>query len=177
MTGLSRDDAIALLMELWLQDMTGSQIARELTRRGAKHSRSAVIGKAHRLIKKGLLPHRRTVVPVKVAPTPSIPKKFIPDRKIKIENIKARQKKHEYKEPTPDNGLGIKFLDIAFGECRWLLDFERGGQRVFCGQPVHLRSFCKHHFDICYIPSSKRHERMQEFRKKANEIERQRYRV
>lgn len=157
MTDLSNEEVVDIIVDMWSRDASGTMIARELTRRGAKHSRSAVMGKIHRLVKKGLI-FKRKPTPAKLAATPKVEKKFIPDRTIKVEALRAKREKYTYRSQEIDTGHGVLFMDIRAFECRWVMDFERDGQKVFCGKEEHKRSFCKEHFDRCYYPAPKRRE-------------------
>ena len=156
MTDLSRDEVINIIVDMWSRDASGSMIARELTRRGAKHSRSAVMGKIHRLVKRGLIFKRKEPSPVNPS-VPKVQKKFIPDRTIKVEAIRAKREKYSSRQQKMiDDGNGVVFMEVGMFQCRWVMDFERNGQKVFCGKEEHLRSFCKEHYSVCYYPAPKR---------------------
>lgn len=42
----------------------------------------------------------------------------------------------------------IPLLDLAFGNCRYIT--QDSPQTLYCGLPIHQRSYCAAHFALCY---------------------------
>lgn len=49
--------------------------------------------------------------------------------------------------------VGRPFLDMGFGECRWIIDGAEAGGRLCCGAPTPgLSSWCPAHRALVYTP-------------------------
>jgi hypothetical protein len=47
--------------------------------------------------------------------------------------------------------------DLGRNDCRYIAgDPVTGGAGIYCGHPVHLRSYCAEHFARCYVEPQKR---------------------
>jgi GcrA cell cycle regulator len=106
-------------------------------------SRSAVIGKAHRL---GLSPHKAKGPPRIRAPRPAAPKaKQQPPAPPIVEDP----------APPPPEWRGLALLELARESCRY-----PQGDRVpysFCGAAkLDGASYCAFHYRLCYTPASSR---------------------
>jgi hypothetical protein len=156
MTDLAKLKAAAFvektIIEMVRNTATMREIAKALTEKGFIHSRSAVAGKIKRLRDKKMLPQGIKVVEAKSPSTKtvSLSKKFIPNRSIKGASIRAKQEKYNTVNVENKNGIGIPFLKVKNNECKWIMDYNRNGQKMCCGEMMYHRSFCKQHYFVCY---------------------------
>jgi len=49
---------------------------------------------------------------------------------------------------------------LRLGECRYILNDDTS-KPVYCCEPIHRRSYCKKHADICYMPVEPKRRRVQ----------------
>ena len=49
-------------------------------------------------------------------------------------------------EPEPEL-LRVPLLETAYGQCRWIGDQDD----KCCGQKIFRKSYCKHHYQRCYV--------------------------
>ena len=134
------DDRIARLKTLWHEGRTAEQIAAEL-QNGI--SRSAVLGKVHRLGLSVGRPERPSVrkPPVERAPKAAIRPPGPPE--IGADAPSA---------PRPSVDLpsgGFSLLSLRSGQCRWPYG-DPGRNLSFCGRPVTRGAFCAGHAAVGY---------------------------
>ena len=177
------DDRIAMLRRLWAAGASAAQIAVALD---CGLSRSAVLGKAHRL----KLERRMSIVHRAVEPKVAPRNVKVPERKFnagprgqgptKGPNVQplpaqstpvvevARQLPAPASLPfdtpsEPSRPVRLAQLDAAFRKCRWIVhrDPARVGRDLYCGAPtVPGRSWCRHHNELaCDRSSPRRSER------------------
>jgi GcrA cell cycle regulator len=137
------DDQVAALRKLWSEGLSASQIGVHLP----SFSRSAILGKAHRL---KLAPRRV----VSVAPEPRAESRFNPpaDRAAalkkrpaplprrnqtnslagKLAIIEAEPGLPEHLE-EPAVGAGLQLIDLGNGNCRWPFGHPNSDRFYFCG--------------------------------------------
>ena len=48
-------------------------------------------------------------------------------------------------------GKPVKFAETNRFMCKFAISGDTAENYMFCGNRVYKRSFCKHHFDICYL--------------------------
>jgi hypothetical protein len=151
------------IMQMVEDGSSMKEIAEHLSNNGFPHTRNAVAGKIKRFRDKGKIPQTNRTAPPK-APEKVKPvrlnKKFIPDRTIKKENIQAKREKHNAVFAEDTTGIGVLFLEVTNDQCKWVMDYQRQGQKVCCGAPVYYRSFCKEHYYMCYEPITPRRTRI-----------------
>jgi hypothetical protein len=109
-------------------------------------SRNAAIGKAKRLGLAGRNSHQ-----------PRARESHVRRRSAtRIAYIKAQTGKPRLpfivKPPEEVSKKPVKFSDLAPTHCRWVLSGD-GINTLFCGDEIHSRSYCIHHFVRCYIPA------------------------
>lgn len=139
------------IVKMCKENASMREIATFLSKKGYPHSRSAVAGKISRYRARGLIPQGTSTVNVRpTTKSVKLDKKFIPDRMIKKENINAKRQKYNTKTLEDTTGLGILFLEAKSGQCRWIMDGLRDGQKLCCGEKVLRRSFCEKHYFMCY---------------------------
>ena len=156
---MSIDDEI---MGLWKQGFNGTEIAGELGL-----TRNAVMGRLHRLRKKGLVGYK--IPPANVIKaskekiklvavggrhmaytTPSYPPKL---------NLKYRRKKTAPVERPPAPKAIITIMDLNYNHCRYITRMESSHGPIYCGEPIDRKSYCKAHADLCYYKITKRNDR------------------
>jgi len=147
------DARVEALKRAWREGLSASQIAARL---GGGLSRSAVIGKLHRL---GVCGGRKPSAPrVAVAPSPPARKLARPD---------PAPLTLRWAEPivdlfpslasgAPPSGPGPKYLrDMAPRECRFGLGDPgpgNGAFQLFCAAPTTGHAYCAHHRGIAILP-------------------------
>lgn len=149
------DEGERLIVELWDKGFSGYQIAVAL-----KTTRSAILGKISRMRRKGMTfkrnydPGRAKKGRVK-APTPVNPPPVI----VTVQALKIKKPEPTPKpiviiipEPPPYNGTPLTIMEVTNDTCKYSVSGTRAPDYRFCGGPVHKRSLCKHHFDLCYTP-------------------------
>jgi len=171
-----------IVIQMWQNDHTATEIAVYLNRtRQEPHTRASVMGRVHRMQKKGILNRRipessfwgrrdnsifkkasnleSFSVDIEKIEAVKVNKKFIPNRTFKKEHILAKQSKHTPYVPRLEEDVtkGTLFLVIKNSQCKWIYDFERSGQKVCCGEKAFKKSYCREHYFMCYnpIPSRK----------------------
>lgn len=129
----------ALLRELWDRGWSANRIAQEL---GSGLSRSAVIGKVHRL----KLTRRKASPSVKVIrPHP----KHRPVRREKFQmQIPGPPRPLPKTSPPAPQSSPVSFMDAGPEHCRWINGEPAGPDTIFCGAPKQDgSSYCPYHFD------------------------------
>lgn len=128
------EERTAALKKLWLEGLSASQVARQL----GGVSRSAVIGKIHRLgITARETPVRARTPAVRVRPAPrarvaqSAPRPAPRSQIVVMEDL------------TPTAGI----LDLSIHSCRWPIGNPEAGDFGFCGRetPNKRASYCADH--------------------------------
>lgn len=121
-------EIVAALTELWPVN-SATQCANKIAEQfGVILTKSAVIGKAHRL---GLNGTTKSAVPnrvVNVAPRPAPV----------IECVTA---------DVPS--LDLTLDDLTLDNCRFIAGEAKDAR--YCGHQVHRRGFCEPHFRLCYL--------------------------
>lgn len=119
-------------------------------------SRNACIGKARRLG----LPARGTSQP---RPRESKPGARIrtPNRIRYIQSLRANPRPLAIvKPPEQISKNPLTLAELTKSNCRFPISGE-GANTLYCGDKIHSRSYCWHHFHLCYEPA----RRMTEARK------------
>lgn len=150
------------IMGLWKQGFNGAEIAAELGL-----TRNAVMGRLHRLRKKGVVGYK--VPPSKVLKaknerlkliavggrrTVYAPPSYPPKPKLKPERAKPK-----FVEAAPANKPAITIMDLNFDHCRYITRMESHKGPLYCGEPIDRKSYCKAHADMCYYKIAKRNDR------------------
>jgi GcrA cell cycle regulator len=157
------DERVELLKRLWADGLSARQIAAEL----GGWSRSAIIGKVHRLGLSG-----RAKPPCSTAPRPrkarAHPMRVAPSA-IAWRHRSLAQAFVEYEvEAEPelvDNiipiGQRCNLLELTRETCRWPVGDPGSADFFFCGgQTMTALPYCSHHSRIAYQPSAdRRHDR------------------
>lgn len=137
------DERVDRLKRLWLEGRTAEQIAREL-KNGI--SRSAVLGKVHRL---GLSAGRPGRVPAASRPgTPRARVERSVTRPVKRAATDAPALSFESAPDLPSRGMTI--LTVKPGQCRWPYGDPADAGFSLCGRPVARGAFCAGHAAVGY---------------------------
>lgn len=153
-TELWTSEAEQLIIDLWDKNYSGYQIAVAL-----KTTRSAILGKISRMRRRGITFKRaydptRSKKNAKTLPSPKLPP-------IKVNNQVLKMVKPEpppkpvvvIEEPVPKyTGKPISVMELTLNTCKYSVSGVYPKDFLFCGGPVHKRSFCKEHYGLCYTP-------------------------
>jgi len=128
------------IIRLWEQGFSGSHIAKELY-----VTRNVVMGRVHRMRKGGINLDSRTITPTTLIP----PK---------------RNYRKPYPAPKPEpvqapRTQGVRFIDLQFGDCKYVMNDGPASSFIFCGIPAKDRSYCEEHRKVCYVPPEGRRKR------------------
>jgi GcrA cell cycle regulator len=164
------NERVALLKQLWADGLSASQIATRLR----DVSRSAVIGKVHRLglAARATTPRVRTVRPrsnIALFPARSpqaqhraftnpAPKPAPQPQERKAATIIPLRALPDLDEPAPEGRL--KLLDLKDGMCHWPIGDPKEDGFHFCGRRRSLATpYCEHHAAIAYNPAARKRRR------------------
>lgn len=131
------EDRIDRLRTLWLEGHSAARIAREL---GAGLTRSAVLGKVHRMGLSAGRPRPRGASAVVRSP----PRDRRPPSPPVSESLAGPA-------PVPDQGR-TTLLSVGRCECRWPYGDPRAEGFSLCGRPVARGAFCGPHAAVAYRP-------------------------
>ena len=131
------EDRIDRLRTLWLEGHSAARIAREL---GAGLTRSAVLGKVHRMGLSAGRPRPRGASAVVRSP----PRDRRPPSPPVSEALAGSA-------PVPDQGR-TTLLSVRRCECRWPYGDPRAEGFSLCGRPVARGAFCGPHAAVAYRP-------------------------
>jgi hypothetical protein len=137
------------ILELWDTGQSATAIGKQFN-----ITRNSVMGRVYRARQAG-------VKMARYKPIRTIVNKA-PVRKVKNRRIIMKAKKENKPlpvpppPPTPSKNKKIKpvnFLDLKPWSCRYIVNEDKTNP-FFCGAPKEIRSYCKVHADLCYIPSN-----------------------
>lgn len=155
------DERVDLLRKLWLDGLSASQIAAELSH---GITRNAVIGKVHRLGLSGRVkapaaatPRQRTRA---ATPRPASPRPAAPQTR---GNLAVDFRPMEAPEPLPVEDVVIPMsdmvgiMDLRETMCRWPVGDPTTPEFRFCGSKSPPGGpYCNHHARIAYQPAQER---------------------
>lgn len=149
------DDETALLKRLLRDKASRKEIALEigLMADATGRSRNAVCGKIHRL---GL---STPFVPKASKPVPIAPKAVRPklSKPVKIKSAKPMGEIMLQASPEPAKPLNMTFMDIGYGDCRWIIGYPAGLDTLYCGTKTRDgKPYCAYHHTLCYTPVPRR---------------------
>lgn len=137
-----------MVRTLWLEGLSASQIAKQLTTIGVRVSRNAVIGKVHRLGLAGRAspsrPTKRAARPVKTIALPA--KRSAP--------AIVKDERHSSRKPPAKSDTSTRFADLQPGQCKMFCSGEEGAHGYCCGAPA-LGSWCSRCWQIVKAPEQK----------------------
>jgi GcrA cell cycle regulator len=131
------EERTATLKKLWLEGLSASQVARQL----GGVSRSAVIGKVHRLgITVREVPTRQRITTVRA---PSRIQVRRPTRETTAAPHVAPRLERTEEDLLPTSGI----LELGAHSCRWPIGNPEGDDFGFCGRPklTARGSYCEQH--------------------------------
>lgn len=145
------DGEIELLERLWDEGYTGGQIAKHFPGK----SRSAIIGKVHRL---GLASRKGPIE--YLTPEQKLERRQAKDRARQVRWLKQRgpvlrPAKQKFEPPVWEGYLNLPLLDLDKDQCRYSPSADK--PFLFCGQPVvDGESWCAHCIAVVFAqPVSK----------------------
>jgi len=140
------------LIILWESGLTGAEIAKKIGK-----TRSAVLGKLHRMREKYGIEYRKS---------PSLKKKDQPvahESKEPEEPVQQLQLplwvKPEVQKPTQKQGKFLNIFELKRMDCRYIVSVEGVEETLYCGEHVDRGAYCKKHADLCYYKLVKRDDR------------------
>jgi GcrA cell cycle regulator len=148
------EDRVSRLRRLWRDGWTAARIAAEF---GPSISRSAVLGKVHRLGLSADRPRRSGrrqemgCPAAEAAPAARRPGETLSDgsgsSKLRSRPEAGLSPRPPQTADLPSGGLGL--LDLRRGQCRWPYGPDRG-VTTFCGRPVSRGAYCRGHAGVGY---------------------------
>lgn len=107
-------------------------------------TRSAIMGRIHRLRAKGVDLHTR----MQTKKQDNDEKK---PKKIKIRKIVHEAKsKNETFDAIENEYNFLTLLELSYADCRYVVGKSSSGY-LYCGQPSVRRQMCQSHYRLCYV--------------------------
>ena len=137
------------ILELWDAGQSATEIGKQFNM-----TRNSVMGRVYRARQVGVKMARYKTIRTGAKPAPV--------RKVKNKRIIMKAKKENRPLPvpppipTPSKNKKIKpvsLLDLKSWSCRYMVNEDKT-KPFFCGAPKEIRSYCKVHADLCYVPST-----------------------
>lgn len=128
------------IIKLWEKGFSGSHIGKELG-----ITRNAVMGRIHRLRNAGVVVASRTT-----------------DAAFDLPKKKNYRKPYPAPKPEPVKAprtQGVRFIDLQFGDCKYVMNDGPASSFIFCGLPAKDGSYCEEHRKVCYVPPEGRRKR------------------
>ncbi len=154
------DERVDLLRKLWLEGLSASQIAAELSH---GITRNAVIGKVHRLGLSGRVKAPTAAAPrqrTRPQPTRQQPRTVAP---VTRGNVALAFRPVEAPEPMPVEDVVIPMsemvtiMELRESMCRWPVGDPTTPEFRFCGSRTPATGpYCGHHARIAYQPAQDR---------------------
>jgi len=149
-------ETVDVILKMWADDCTGSQIARVLNM-----TRNAVMGKLARLRAQGLIKYR----------DPGQCKNASKEeRAMRRTHVPPgmKTKKDKPLPPLPpmiDGARPLRLMELTPDSCRFIInDSNKASDFMFCGRPKKGKSYCADHHALCYTAATPRRERGKVFR-------------
>jgi hypothetical protein len=136
------------IIKLWEQGFSGSHIGKELC-----ITRNSVMGRIHRLRAAGVVVASRTT-----------------DAAFDMPKKKDYRKPYPAPKPEPlpiDRTKGVSFWDIRSGDCKFIVNDGAASSYIFCGVPADAGSYCKEHYNLCYVPPEPKRRRKHSYQQPA----------
>jgi hypothetical protein len=144
---VSYDERRETIKVMWEKNLTGKEISIQLGM-----TRNAVMGVVHRLIGKGELLHKtaekqqiayyRVMGEMKVKNPPPAPvvKKFIKTQRAPVYVV----------DDLVDPLQLTNFMSLKRDSCKYSISGNRASEYIFCNKTATNKSYCDHHYSICY---------------------------
>lgn len=141
-------DENKIILELWEAGQSATEIGKQFNL-----TRNSVIGRVYRARQIGVEMAKYKIIRTGAKP--------VSIRKVKNRRIIRKAKKENrplpvLPPPVPSKNKRIKpvsLLDLKSWSCRYMVN-EDNTKPFFCGAPKEVRSYCKVHADLCYVPST-----------------------
>lgn len=163
MSSIWNDDVrVERMKQHWKDGISASASASKLSSEfGIEISRSAVIGKRHRMgLTSGRVPMRQYSARKKIAPTHSVPARPAPTlRQSALASVLERAPREPM--PVADNPADypdrVKLQDLSSSSCRWPIGDPQHEDFGFCGKnKVAGLPYCERHCRRAYQPAQPR---------------------
>ena len=138
------------ILELWDAGLSATEIGRQFN-----ITRNSVIGRVYRARQSGVEMARYKKFKTdkkKIPPAKKGSKRYI--------KMKAKEKYKTLPTPIPlptqsknEKIKPVSLLNLNPWSCRYIVNEDKTNP-FFCGAPKEIRSYCKIHADLCYIPST-----------------------
>ena len=144
---VSYEERREVIKIMWNKNFTGKEISIKLGM-----TRNAVMGVVHRMISKGELLHKtvekqqiayyRVMGERKIKNPPPAPvvKKFIKTQKAPVYVV----------EEMFDPLQVTNFMSLKIDSCKFSISGKRASEYIFCEKVATKKSYCDHHYSICY---------------------------
>lgn len=137
-------DIAQKVIKLWDEGYSATEIGNNLGM-----TRNSVMGHVHRARCAGIKINR-----AKEIRSGSVEK---PPRKVRNRSIIMKAKKESKPLPPlpplpPMKAKPLTLMQLTPNSCRYIIN-DDPKKVLFCGSPKKVRSYCKVHADLCYIPS------------------------
>jgi len=60
--------------------------------------------------------------------------------------------RHVHEMRKAEKPKQITIMDLTYTSCRYVIGRDEELGSLFCGQKTYKRSYCPHHFQLCYVP-------------------------
>jgi len=144
------EGAEQMVRSLWLDGMDAKRISDALAKIGVDVSRSAVLGKVHRM---GLVRRASQARPVRGV-RPKHLGKSVKAAAPKAPRVIAADKPH--KSGAPTKGItATRFIDRSQSQCAMFCAGEEGALGYVCGAPALVGVYCVNCAQLIYVPTER----------------------
>jgi GcrA cell cycle regulator len=168
------DERVELLRKLWLEGLSASRIAAELS---GGVTRNAVIGKVHRLGLSGRVKSAPPVSTARLRPPGKVPSAGLrnmgPQRSVAMPmRGNTALAVQERPMPVPQMQRGgsdvvvpmtatVTIMDLRESMCRWPVGDPSSAEFRYCGgkAPIGEGPYCSYHSRMAYQPTQERRQR------------------
>jgi GcrA cell cycle regulator len=140
------DDTLKKMVDMWANNYTSSQIAKELCL-----TRNTVMGMIYRMKLKGLVDPLSHKVVAKPKPEPKRNPKPVVEKK----GVSTKRTPPIFIKPKPVGHVPLTLMQLKNSSCRYAVNDGHASQFLFCGKPKEKGSYCMEHANLCYIKPHK----------------------
>jgi hypothetical protein len=136
------------ILDLWENGHSATEVGNHFNM-----TRNAIMGRVYRARQAGMLEAKYKIDPETIKSKPKKTKKTSQ----KYVTLKKKTKPLPILptlEPSPESKKEpVGILDLKPSSCRYIVN-DNISKPLFCGSPKKIRSYCKQHADLCYVPSN-----------------------
>lgn len=144
------EERISTLKKLWLDGLSASQVARQL----GGVTRSAVIGKVHRLGLTGRVAPSQPARPAFKAPRP--PRRTATARSRETRRVVPAEPEAEPHMPREEEPGAATLLTLGAHMCKWPIGDPESDGFTFCGRRSSDGPYCSEHARVAYRSMGKK---------------------